>query len=137
MSRKGEIVMTSKAIRCSWLATWVIGLALITTPSLGLADVCQGVPDCQGQTQAPISYTGWETQGWAYYCVGDHPYFVGYICGLDFYEWDNSCLTAAENAFADDQSKLDVTITNWCWSTQSITLTLACSARPVSPSSCP
>jgi hypothetical protein len=69
--------VTSKAIRSGWLATWVLVLAVVTTPSMGLAAIGDGVPDCQEQVQAPVSYTGWQTQGWAYYCTGDHPYFWG------------------------------------------------------------
>ena len=122
--------MPSKAIRSGWLATWVIVLAFVTTPSMGLAAICDGVPNCQQQVQAPVSYTGWQTQGWAYYCTGDHPYFWGLrqsgACGS--VSFDNSCFTVTEDAIAEgtDPSKFDGTITNWCFSTQSIIVTLGC-----------
>ena len=44
-----------------------------TQTSFGVVIVA--VPNCQSQLQAPISYSAWQTQGWAYYCTGDHPYF--------------------------------------------------------------
>ena len=49
---------------------------------------------CQNQVQAPISYTGWRTKSWAYYCGGDHPYFAQANNGI---AWDNTCFTNTEN----------------------------------------
>jgi hypothetical protein len=128
--------MPSKAIRRRWLAPWVLVLAVVTTPALGLAAICDDVPDCQQQVQAPVSYTGWQTQGWAYYCTGDHPYFwgVGNACQNLNFSFDNSCFSVLEDEFAETTpSKFDATITNWCLSTQSITVTLGCSTQAPPP----
>ena len=46
------------------------------------------------------------------------------------YTWNNNCFSVAENSLYDGINKLDVTITNWCLKTETITLTLACSATP-------
>jgi hypothetical protein len=77
--------MARKAIRSSWRATCVIWLAVVTTPSLGLAVICglqtPGV-DCALQEQTPISFTGWQTQGWAWYCGGDHPILYSWLFRL-------------------------------------------------------
>ena len=67
------------------------------------------VPNCQPQAQAGISYSGWETKGWAYYCSGDHPYYW-----RPFNEWNNNCFSVAENKLdeGDNLHKFSVTITN-------------------------
>lgn len=90
------------------------------------------IPDCEPQVQAPVSYSGWETQGWAYYCTGDHPYFWGLSSTYagDF-TWDNSCFSGIEDVFGENQAnKFDGTFTNWCLTTQSIVVTLGCSKQP-------
>src|ERR1700761_1293124 len=45
--------------------------------SIGWAEVCSGVPQCEQQQQAAVSYNADQTRGWAYYCTGDHPYYWG------------------------------------------------------------
>jgi hypothetical protein len=138
--------MRSNTSRGGWLASWALALAVVMTPALSRAynpctDQAVPIPDCLLQVQAPVSYTGWQTQGWAYYCTGDHPYFWGLrqsgACGS--VSFDNSCFSVTENAFAETTpSKFDATITNWCLNTQSITVTLACSAQapPPGPQPC-
>ncbi len=78
---------------------------------------------CENQTQAPVGYDGWETQGWAYYCGGDSPHFFQDTNGI---AWDNSCFTELEDEPLEDSSKEDATFTNWCVTSQSLTVTLAC-----------
>jgi hypothetical protein len=87
------------------------------------------VPNCQAQAQAGISYSGWETKGWAYYCSGDHPYYW-----RPYNEANNSCFSVAENKIDEgtNYSKFSATITNWCFNKQTIVITLACSTdKPV------
>ena len=42
-------------------------LALLLRPMEATAGACSdaSIPDCQEQVQAPVSYTGWQTSGWA------------------------------------------------------------------------
>lgn len=116
-------------------------LAVLMLPGLaaaqsvpGNSEPCDGVPNCQYQQQTGISYGGWDTKGWAYYCTGDHPYFWG-----DFYanvegRWvqTNSCFETTENRLAEQSSpnKLDVTVTNWCAKREDYVISLACSSTP-------
>lgn len=107
--------------------------ALVLLPTVAWAqsppctDYLEG--QCVVQVQAPIGYTGWQTQGWAYYCTGDHPYFKGlrYDVGNSF-TFDNSCFTVAENEFAEagNDGKFDALITNWCLNSQQLVISLAC-----------
>lgn len=113
----------------------VAAMLALAAPAWALTPPCYDfIPgNCQPQVQAPISYTGWQTQGWAYYCTGDHPYYYG--LNQDFggvYSFDNSCFSVAENAFAEsgNDHKFDALITNWCFTTQQIVVTLACSDKP-------
>lgn len=115
----------------------LLGLALMLLPEPALArDPCQPgdadpIPNCEHQVQTPIHYKALQTQGWAYYCTGDHPYFYGLAQGyIDAYTWDNSCFSVSEYEFGDGINKLDVTITNWCLKGEDITMTLACSSTP-------
>ena len=136
MPRAEETSMRSNTSRGGWLASWALALAVVMTPALSRAynpctDQAVPIPDCLLQVQAPVSYTGWQTQGWAYYCTGDHPYFWGFgQTGrlTNNFSFDNACFTVTENIFAETTaSKFDATITNWCIATQSITVTLGCS----------
>jgi hypothetical protein len=78
---------------------------------------------CQNQVQAPISYNGWETKSWAYYCTGDHPDFAE---GDDHgYDYGNTCFTATENTLAENDN-FDGNFTNWCIGTQNLVIVLAC-----------
>ena len=147
MTRAEETGMRSRARAGGWVASWALVLAVVTTPALSRADDhCtyynpnNPIPNCQAQAQKAITYTGWQTQGWAYYCGGDHPYFWGLENagnGTDF-SYDNpscgliSSFEVTENAAGEqsDPSKFDATITNWCTSMQSITVILACSDQP-------
>ena len=104
---------------------------------------CDGVPLCETQVMTPVHYWSWQTSGWAYYCSGDHPYYwnngqstLGF--GNNF-TWDNSCFSVTENPFAEDASKMDATITNWCIHRggEDITVTLGCSQQPQAGPSCP
>jgi len=97
------------------------------------AAACDGVPQCEPQTQASIRYNAWETKGWAYYCTGDHPYYWNTDQVLGFghnFSFDNKCFTVTENPFAEDEpSKFDATITNFCFKHENITVTLGCSQQ--------
>jgi hypothetical protein len=81
------------------------------------------ITNCQPQVMAGISYSGWETKGWAYYCSGDHPYYWG----KSTFESNNSCFSVAEQMFRTNNRKLNVTITNWCFKKETLVLILACS----------
>lgn len=117
-------------------------LGLIMTamiaPGLARADVCTDsggynippVPQCEVQTKAPVPYDFWQTQGWAYYCTGDHPYFWGLQEGyIGTYTWAESGFTGTQNEFYEGPNKLDATFTNWK-TAQNLTVSLACSAQP-------
>lgn len=121
--------------------------AVMAASSTAWADACaskrwgggspSSIPDCELQVQAPVSYSGWETKGWAYHCGGDHPYFWGlYDSYSPSYTSNNNCFSISENAVneAGDNSKFDATFTNFCFKKESITITLACSDQvPPSP----
>jgi hypothetical protein len=112
-------------------------LAALLAPAGALASPCGpyttgNIPDCELQQQAPVPYSALETQGWAYYCTGDHPYFWGLSSNYpgDF-TWDNSCFSAIENVFPETTpNKFDATFTNWCLSAENIVVTLGCSSQP-------
>jgi hypothetical protein len=94
------------------------------------------VPDCQAQVQAGISYSGWETKQWAYYCSGDHVYYCSsavVICAGDSsgFVFDNKCFSVAENILAEGRnpSKMSATITNWCFKKETLVITLPCSDK--------
>ena len=71
---------------------------------------------CQNQTQAPISYNGGQTQGWAYYCGGDQYVLPSWL--TDGIAWFNSCFTEVESGFSESCSKADANFTNWCTATE-------------------
>lgn len=88
------------------------------------------IPDCELQVQSSLKLSAWDTKGWAFYCTGDHPYFWGLAQGYSpAYTFDNTCFTVPENASAEgsNTSKFDATFTNWCFKTETVTVTLACS----------
>ena len=142
---EGSKTMKGRSIRRLALLAAVAATAASGT---AWADACSGskrwgggspasIPDCELQVQAPVSYSGWETKGWAYLCGGDHPYFWGlYASYSPSYTSNNNCFSISENAVneAGDNSKFDATFTNWCFKKESITITLACSDQvPPSP----
>src|SRR3954447_548723 len=125
------------------LALLLAAVAFINNLENLSAAPCDGVPLCETQVMKPIHYWSWQTSGWAYYCSGDHPYYwnngqstLGF--GNNF-TWDNSCFSVTENPFAEDASKMDATITNWCIHRggEDITVTLGCSQQPQAGPSCP
>jgi hypothetical protein len=91
------------------------------------------VPDCKAQKQAPLTFDAIFSSGYAFYCAGDHPYFWSNLnTNTRNFTWDNSCFTVTENIFfehIDNNSKLDVTISNWCYQQEDITITVACSSE--------
>lgn len=116
------------------------GVALALAPSLSWATPCDPgdtppIPNCELQVQAPVPYTGWETQTYDYYCTGDHPFFWG--IGTSYYilnwTWDNSCFSGIENYFGEVgvfPNKFSGTFTNWCLKDEDIVVTLGCSSTP-------
>jgi len=125
------------------LALLVGAVAFINNLEKLSAAPCDGVPLCETQVMTPVHYWAWQTSGWAYYGSGDHPYYwnngqstLGF--GNNF-TWDNSCFSVTENPFAEDASKMDATITNWCIHRggEDITVTLGCSQQPQAGPSCP
>jgi hypothetical protein len=115
---------------------FVLAQMLLPTPALAQRNPCEPgdngpIPSCELQPQIPITFTSWQTSGWAFYCTGDHPYFYGMQEGYyNAFSWDNKCFSVIENEFEDGVNKLDVTMTNWCFKKESITFTLACSSTP-------
>ena len=101
---------------------------------LGNSQPCDGIPNCQLQQQAPVTYKSSTSNGWAYYCTGDHPYYWGKAWAGNSGRWvqTNSCFTTDENGLAEggDPGKLDVTVHNWCTSPQDYVISLACSNVP-------
>ena len=87
---------------------------------------------CQDQTQYAVSYTGWQTQGWAYHCSDPNNVYTNYWPSTYGIAFSNSCFTVAENPVNDagDQSKADANYTNWCVDNQSLTVVLACWNEP-------
>jgi hypothetical protein len=115
-------------------------LTFIAYPDWSGAEPCDGVPQCEAQVMAPVYYGAWQTSGWAYYCSGDHPYYWNNDQILGFgnnFTWDNSCFSVIEDPFAEDLTKMDATITNWCLADEDITVTLGCSQQPQGGPSCP
>lgn len=74
-----------------WLGTIVLlaaGAAMLD-PAAARADACDSqptsnqpdflvIPDCELQVQPPLTLKPLRTNGWAYYCTGDHKYYCGY-----------------------------------------------------------
>ena len=118
--------------RLLWCA---LGATLALSPGTASAagtttDACTqaGVPlgagnTCQNQTQAAVGYNGSQSQGWAYYCGGDHTYFYGGTNGI---AWNNTCFTETENGFFESGNKADADFINWCATGQSLVVVLAC-----------
>jgi hypothetical protein len=112
--------------RLLWCA---LGATLALGPGAASAqDACANLTinadGCQNQVQAPISYNGWETKSWAYYCTGDHPDFVENDTGHG-YAYGNTCFSANENSLAENDN-FDGSFTNWCIGTQNLVIVLAC-----------
>jgi hypothetical protein len=101
------------------------------------------IPDCELQKQPTLTFDSSFSSGYAFYCTNDyngnfsdkHAYFWGLAAGYSrSFTWDNSCFTVSENSTVEQggflgYSKLDVTISNWCLSEETITITLACSTQ--------
>ena len=87
------------------------------------------IPNCQNQVQAPVHFNGLQTQGWAFYCGGDHPYF--YIAdggwSIDNSFTSGNGFTGIENILAEANANLDATFTNWSFEGNDLIVTLACS----------
>jgi hypothetical protein len=100
--------------------------------------------DCQNQVQDQISYNVLESKTWAYYCKGDHPYFAAANSGVDFGSEINNnkvvgvanknpqCFSSIENTLfeSNNGAKMDGVFTNWCVSSKSLVVALACSDTP-------
>ena len=122
------------------------GVAAVLGGGTAWADACSGssrwgggsperITNCQTQVQAPVTYGGWDSKGWAYECKGEFPYYWGLDYGYSpSFTTNNHCFSVAENAVneGDDpsNSKFDATFTNWCLKKETITVTLACSSDP-------
>ena len=115
-------------VRASQVAGLLLFALVFTVASAASAgDPCSGVPKCVQEKQATLKLKGWQTKGWAYYCVNGYPYY---------YNWSKSGykgISVTENPFAegDNLSKFDATFTNWDpLKSQSVTITLGCSKIP-------
>lgn len=87
------------------------------------------VPQCQTVSSPAISLSGWQTKGWALYCPQSASY---YWSGWDADRDGCSAISVIENPWVEGISKADFTMTNWCVTTHTVTLTIGCS--PVNPS---
>lgn len=98
------------------------------------------IPDCELQKQPTLTFDSDFSSGYAFYCSNFYKndadyraFYWGLAAGYSrSFTWDNSCFTVSENQAFErngsfDNSKLDVTISNWCLSEEKITITLACS----------
>lgn len=98
-------------------------IALLSVAPAALANLCDGVPECQLQDKGPIKVKFLHTTGWAFYCSGDYPFY---------WNWEKhaSCCTAIENPFEESghPGKLDVTITHSVpFTSDDFRVTMACS----------
>jgi hypothetical protein len=104
------------------------------------AAVCDGIPECEPQVQAPVPFGAWETKGWAFYCTGDHPYFWGLwwydpinAPANQTYDWSSatgqkSCFISPTEWAGPEEgnpSKLNISTTNFC-NADELRVTLAC-----------
>ena len=116
------------------MALAVLTIAVLTTKCFASSDPCSGTPSCELQQQAPVTYRADQTQGWAYYCTGDHPYYWGAAYAGNSGRWvqTSKWFTTIENGLGEtgDPGKLDVTVTNWDAKKQDYTISLACSQEP-------
>jgi hypothetical protein len=117
----------------------ILGIAiLIATSGRGYAaDACDNSaapPDCQQQIQSAVPYSGWESNTWAYYCTGDHPFYWGPSNSSDTGNFQvlTPNYTFIESIFAENGSpnKMDALFTNWSIYTQQLVVALACSDQP-------
>ncbi len=128
------------------LAGSAVVIALTSPPAW--ADACDSnntnpipilpakIPNCELQVQPPLKFSGLATKGWAFYCAGDHPYYWGLSQGFSpSFTFNNSCFSVAENTATEnaDNGKFDATFTNWCLKSETITVTLACTDKPIVP----
>ncbi|MFL5812946.1 MAG: hypothetical protein ACJ763_05165 [Bdellovibrionia bacterium] len=123
------------------IVAFTVTAFIVMVHSLGAwAKPCEGVPHCETQEMDAVSYKAWQTKGWAYYCTGDHPYYWNNAPALGFgnnFSFDNKCFSVTENPPAEDQpSKMDATITNWCFKKEKIKMTLGCSQQPQDGPTC-
>ncbi len=99
---------------CTLGSMFALGPGMASAQGCVRRSECYINDHCQNQVQAPISYNGWETKSWAYYCTGDHPDFFNSVNG---YAYGNTCFDAAENSLAENDN-FDGSFTNWCIGTQ-------------------
>jgi hypothetical protein len=85
---------------------------------------------CQNQTQGAVGYNGSQTQGWAYYCNDPNGVYTNFWPDTDGIAWNNTCFTEAENYVFEGGEKSDANYTNWCVTTQSLVVVLACWNEP-------
>jgi hypothetical protein len=94
------------------------------------------ISDCQNQVQAPVSFNGLQTQGWAFYCGGDHPYFyaIDGAWSIDNSNVSGSGFSGIENPSQEGtgtssgaSNKMDANFTNWALEQNDLVVTLACS----------
>lgn len=92
--------------------------------STAFADICNGAADCQLQQQSQLNVNAWHTTGPAFSCTGDHSYADDY----SYTTVNKSHFVVTRNPAAEgrDSSKLVVTITNFSFSANQLTFTLAC-----------
>ena len=128
----GQRITGRFGLRLLWCT---LGALLALSPGAALAqNACGQIAEelfatgalCQNQTQAAVSYNGSQTQGWAYYCSDPNGVYTNFWQGVYGIAFTNTCFTVAENGFVESGSKSDANYTNWCVTSQSLTVQLAC-----------
>lgn len=134
-----KIAMRSRAAACLLLLAALFASSWLNSAR---AAVCDGIPECEPQVQAPVPFGRAETQRWDFYCTGDHPYFWG----IWWYNqpnnapadqtWDWTSQAGQKSCFWPNAewggpeqghpSKFSIETTNWCGA-DALRVTLACS----------
>ncbi len=128
--------MSKRRTACAILL--LAGVAASLESGAAWADACDAhnyniegspsIPDCELQVQSPLKFSPLDSKVWVFHCGGDHLYYWGLAQGYSpAYTFNNTCLTVPENAAAEgsDTSKFDATLTNWCFKSETVTVTLA------------
>lgn len=126
------------------------GVAAVLGSASAWADGCDSkrrgggspssIRDCELQVQAPVSYDGLDSEGWAHHYGGDQPYFRGLYDSYSLsYTSNKHCFSVSKNAVneADDNCKFDATFTNFCFKKENITSNRPAPASAPSGSDCP
>jgi hypothetical protein len=108
------------------LAVAVVGAALALGPGPASAqqNPCGDAGGaCQDQVQPGVFFDVLQSLTLMMLCEGDHSHFQPGIGGV---QWDNTCFSVIEDIFSESDGNFHGIFTNWCTSTQTVVVTLAC-----------